>query len=55
VFDDESKYFKSVSVDLNSHELKKVQFYKNIINHLIERAESSQLTLRTPNTSINCS
>jgi hypothetical protein len=24
VFEDESKYFKSVSVDLNSHELKKV-------------------------------
>jgi len=40
-FEDESKYFRSVSVDLNSHELKKVQFYKNIINHLIERAESS--------------
>ena len=24
VFEDESKYFRSVSVDLNSHELKKV-------------------------------
>ena len=24
LFEDESKYFKSVSVDLNSHELKKV-------------------------------
>jgi hypothetical protein len=39
MFDDDQRYYESVSVDLESEEFNKLQYYKNIINHLIEKVE----------------
>ena len=40
LFDDDQKYYESVSVDLEQEEFNKLQYYKNIINHLIENVEA---------------
>ena len=42
LFDDDSRYYESVSVDLVQDEFNKLQFYKSIINYLIEKAEHHQ-------------
>lgn len=42
LFDDDNRYYESVSVDLEQDEFNKLQYYKNIINHLIEKAEHQQ-------------
>jgi len=40
--DDDQKYYESVSVDLEQEEFNKLQYYKNIINHLIDKVEDPQ-------------
>jgi hypothetical protein len=42
LFDDDQRYYESVSVDLEQEEFNKVQYYKNIINTLIDKAEKAQ-------------
>ena len=42
LFDDDQRYYESVSVDLEQEEFNKLQYYKNIINTLIEKAEESK-------------
>ena len=39
MFDDDQKYYESVSVDLEQEEFNKLQYYKNIINHLMDNAD----------------
>ena len=39
LFDDDQKYYESVSVDLEQEEFNKLQYYKNIINHLMDNAD----------------
>ena len=42
LFDDDQRYYESVSVDLEQEEFNKLQYYKNIINTLIEKAEENK-------------
>ena len=49
LFDDDNRYYESVSVDLEQDEFNKLQYYKNIINHLIEKAENQNFGNYQPN------
>ena len=58
LFDDDQKYYESVSVDLEQEEFNKLQYYKNIINQLIESEQhmlsvhSQQNVQQTPMTGV---
>ena len=46
LFDDDQRYYESVSVDLEQEEFNKLQYYKSIINHVLESADCSDQAIR---------
>lgn len=46
LFDDDQRYYESVSVDLEQEEFNKLQYYKSIINHVLENADCSSQAMR---------